>query len=100
MQRGGGGDVREEEGKCLPGDYIGIVFCIIQTSTFLVCPLCFPSSQKPLSFQTPATQAIINVDRSLLICDQAVLLPSFLTPNLLLPVWTVIVRYIAIIKDR
>ena len=62
MQRGGGGggDVRKEEGKCLPGDYIGIVFCIIQTSTFLVCPLCFPSSQKPLSFQTPATQAIIT----------------------------------------
>ena len=51
-------------------------------------------------FSLPATQAIINVDRSLLICDQAVLLPSSLTPNLLLPVWTVIVRYIAIIKDR
>ena len=46
---------------------------------------------------------IINVGRSLLTCDQAVLLPSFLTPNhssVLLPVWTVIVRSIPIIKDR
>ena len=47
--------------------------------------------------------ATINVDRSLLICDQAVLLPPFSTPilsSVLLPVWTVIVRSIAIIKDR
>ena len=44
---------------------------------------------------------IINVGRSLLTCDQAVLLPPFLTPNyssVLLPVWTVIVRSIPVIK--
>ena len=44
---------------------------------------------------------IINVGRLLLTCDQAVLLPPFLTPNhssVLLPVWTVIVRSIPVIK--
>ena len=44
---------------------------------------------------------IINIGRSLLTCDQAVLLPPFLTPNhssVLLPVWTVIVRSIPVIK--